>query len=180
MVSTSLGLSQVANTRIRCRHQSVNATGRFVWVETSAPSVESGCETMRHRCYSELRRLETFEERFDYLQMVGQVGDPTFGYDRWANQQFYASPQWQHVRNEVILRDNGCDLGVPGYEVHYGLLVHHMNPMTMDDIGRGRSWILDPEFLICTSKQTHNALHYGGELPRRRPVERRSGDTKLW
>lgn len=134
----------------------------------------------RTRRYSELRQLETFDERFEYLSLVGQVGEQTFGHDRWMNQRFYASPQWQHVRNEVILRDNGCDLGVPGYEVHYGILVHHMNPVTMEDIGRGRSWILDPQFLICTSKLTHNALHYGGEAPRREPVERRPGDTKLW
>jgi hypothetical protein len=135
---------------------------------------------MRTRRYRELRRLETYEERFEYLSLVGQVGAPTFGNDRWLNQRFYTSPQWKHVRDEVILRDNGCDLGVPGYEVHYGLLVHHMNPMTAEDILHGHEWILDPEFLICTSKLTHNALHYGGELPRGRPVERRPGDTKLW
>lgn len=134
----------------------------------------------RVRSYSELRRFDTFEERFDYLSLVGQVGEATFGYDRWANQQFYRSSQWHHVRDEVILRDMGCDLGVPGYEVHYGLLVHHMNPMTVEDIEQGHDWILNPEFLICTSKQTHNAIHYGGELPRRRVVERRPGDTKLW
>ena len=135
---------------------------------------------MRSRRYSELRRLETFEERFDYLRLVGEVGGVTFGRDRWLNQQFYTSLQWKRVRDEVILRDNGCDLGVPGHEVRFGLLVHHMNPMTVEDIEQGSSWILDPEFLICTSKQTHNAIHYGGDLPRRRPVERRPGDTKLW
>jgi hypothetical protein len=97
-----------------------------------------------------------------------------------VNQQFYRSPQWHQVRDHVILRDMGCDLGVPGYEVRFGLLVHHMNPMTVEDIEQGRDWILDPEFLICTSKQTHNAIHYGGELPRRRVVERRPGDTRLW
>lgn len=133
----------------------------------------------RVRTYSELCRFDTFEERFDYLSLVGQVGEATFGYDRWVNQQFYRSPQWHQVRDHVILRDMGCDLGVPGYEVHYGLLVHHMNPMTVEDIEQGHDWILDSEFLICTSKQTHNAIHYGGELPRRR-VERRPGDTKLW
>jgi hypothetical protein len=132
------------------------------------------------RRYRELRRFETFEERFDYLSLVGQVGEATFGYDRWVNQQFYRSPQWHQVRDHVILRDMGCDLGVPGYEVRFGLLVHHMNPMTVEDIEQGGDWILDPEFLICTSKQTHNAIHYGGELPRRRVVERRPGDTRLW
>lgn len=135
---------------------------------------------MRNRRYSELRRLETFEERFDYLSLVGQVGESTFGHNRWMNQRFYTSPEWHHVRNQVILRDMGCDLGIPGYEVHYGLLVHHMNPVTMEDIGRQRSWILDPEYLICTSKQTHNAIHYGGESPRRQLVERTPGDTRLW
>lgn len=135
---------------------------------------------MRHRRYAELRRLDTFDERFDYLSLIGQVGDPTFGPNRWVNQRFYTSPQWKQVRDYVIVRDNGCDLGVPGYEVHYGLLVHHMNPMTVDDIVEGQAWILDPEFLICTSKLTHNALHYGGESPRSRVVERRAGDTKLW
>lgn len=135
---------------------------------------------MRHRRYRELRRLRTFEERFDYLSLAGQVGEATFGFDRWVNQRFYTSPQWKHVRDEVILRDMGCDLGIPGYEVSFGLLVHHMNPMTVEDIELGRDWILDPEFLICTSKQTHNAIHYGGEMPRPLPVERRPGDTKLW
>lgn len=135
---------------------------------------------MRHRRYAELRRFDTFDERFDYLSLVGQVGDPTFGSNRWVNQRFYTSPQWKQVRDYVIVRDNGCDLGLPGYEVHYGLLVHHMNPMTVDDVVEGQDWILDPEFLICTSKQTHNALHYGGESPRSRVVERRAGDTKLW
>jgi hypothetical protein len=137
---------------------------------------------MRTRRYSELRQLETFEERYEYLKLDGQVGDPTFGYARWMNQRFYTSPQWKRVRDHVILRDNGCDLGVPGYEVHFGLLVHHMNPMTAEDIEHGRSWILDPEYLICTSKRTHNALHYGSpdHLLPKRGVERRPGDTKLW
>lgn len=136
---------------------------------------------MRTRRYAELRRLETFEERFEYLYLAGQVGEATFAHDRWVNQRFYTSPQWRNVRDIVILRDNGCDLGIPGHEVRFGLLVHHMNPMTVEDIEHGRDWILDPEYLICTSKRTHNALHYGGAdhlLPRR--VERRPGDTKLW
>lgn len=136
---------------------------------------------MRTRCYSELRRLETFDERFEYLRLDGQVGDATFGFARWLNQNFYRSPQWKRVRDEVILRDNGCDLGIPGHEVRFGLLVHHMNPMTVEDIEHGRSWILDPEFLICASKRTHNALHYGGAdhlLPKR--GERKPGDTRLW
>lgn len=136
----------------------------------------------RVRSYSDLRRLRTFDERFEYLSLDGQVGEATFGYERWVNQRFYTSVQWKHARQEVVLRDMGCDLGIPGHEVHYGLLVHHMNPMTAEDIRNGADWILDPEFLICTSKQTHNALHYGSEnhLLSRAVVERRPGDTKLW
>ena len=137
---------------------------------------------MRVRRYSELRRIETFDERFEYLRLDGQVGEATFGYARWVNQHFYTSAQWRQVRNLVILRDNSCDLGIPGHEVRYGLLVHHMNPMTVEDIEHGRDWILDPEFLICTSKRTHNALHYGGadHLLPKLGVERKPGDTKLW
>lgn len=136
---------------------------------------------MRSRRYSELRRLETFEERFEYLDLRGQVGEATFGHNRWINQRFYASLEWKHVRDQVILRDMGCDLGVPGYEIHFGLLVHHMNPVTMEDIGRRRSWILNPEYLITTSKRTHNAIHYGDESLIPRPVvARQPGDTKLW
>lgn len=137
---------------------------------------------MRSRCYSELRRYDTFEERFDYLNLDGQVGEATFGDNRWLNQRFYTSVQWKQVRDFVIVRDMACDLGVPGHEVPFGLLVHHMNPMSVEDILHGHDWILDPEFLICTSKQTHNALHYGVDellLPRG-PIERRPGDTKLW
>lgn len=149
-------------------------------MRASVSSVDDSYPTMRVRRYRELRRLETFEERFEYLRLDGQVADPTFGHARWMNQVFYTSQQWKSVRDHVIVRDMGCDLGVPGYEVHHGLLVHHMNPVTVEDIAEGRDWILDPEFLICTSKQTHNAIHYGGDLPRRRPVERRAGDTRLW
>lgn len=136
---------------------------------------------MKFRRYSELRRFQTFEDRFDYLRLDGQVGEATFGFDRWVNQRFYTSIQWKHSRNEVIVRDNGCDLGIPGHEVPFGLLVHHMNPLTVEDIENGADWILDPEFLICTSKRTHNAIHYGDDSLLPRPVvERRAGDTKLW
>lgn len=136
---------------------------------------------MRTRRYSELRRLETFEERFEYLNLVGQVGEATFGFDRWVNQRFYRSPQWKHVRNVVILRDNGCDLGVPGREVHRDMLVHHMNPIRVEDIEGGAEWILDPEYLIVTCKRTHNAIHYGDASLLARPhVERRPGDTTPW
>lgn len=136
---------------------------------------------MRSRTYSELRRLATFEERFDYLVLRGEVGQATFGFDRWANQQFYRSRQWKRVRDEVIVRDNGCDLGVLGYDIHANLIVHHMNPITPEDLGNGEDWVLDPEFLITTTHRTHNAIHYGDDsLLVKPPVERRAGDTKLW
>jgi len=97
------------------------------------------------------------------------------------NQRFYKSLEWKRVRDQVILRDNGCDLGIPGYEIHTGLVIHHMNPMSVDDIKHGEDWIIDPNFLITTSLQTHNAIHYGDEtlLPRG-PIERKAGDTTLW
>jgi len=133
------------------------------------------------RRYSELRRLETLKERFDYLKLRGVVGQATFGFDRYMNQGFYHSREWKNVRNAVIVRDNGCDLGVDGYEVHNRLYIHHMNPMTVDDIVQGNVDILDPEFLIAVTHQTHNAIHYGDERLLPRPlVERRPGDTKLW
>lgn len=136
---------------------------------------------MRTRSYSELRQLETFEERFEYLDLRGQVGEATFGFDRWMSQAFYHSRQWFLIRAEVIVRDNGCDLGVPGYEIGFGPLVHHMNPVTPEDLQRGEEWIVDPEYLITTSHRTHNAIHYGdSSLLRRGPMERTPGDTKLW
>lgn len=135
----------------------------------------------RIRSYSELKHLETFEERFDYLSLGGEVGVSTFGFDRWINQAFYKSREWRSARNAVILRDNGCDLGVSGFEIHVTLLVHHMNPITPKDIGTGDDVLLDPEYLITTTINTHNAIHYGDKslLPQKH-VERRAGDTKLW
>lgn len=133
------------------------------------------------RSYSELRRINSFEGRFEYLVLHGHVGEATFGFDRWINQQFYTSRSWHEVRNEVIIRDYGCDLGVVGYDIHHGLLVHHMNPVTPDDIKHGEDWILDPEYLITTTLSTHNAIHYGdATLLVSRPIERQPGDTKLW
>lgn len=133
------------------------------------------------RTYSELRRFETFEERFDYLELKGSVGESTFGFDRWLNQRFYTSREWRWARNFVIARDNGCDLGIPGFEIHSGALVHHMNPVSLDDIVHGNEDILDPEFLILVSLNTHNAIHYGGrDRLSKPPVERQAGDTKLW
>jgi hypothetical protein len=133
------------------------------------------------RSYSELRRIETFEGRFHYLSLRGQVGESTFGFDRWMNQEFYRSREWRNLRYHVIARDRGCDLGVEGYELHSNLYIHHMNPMTTADIAHGDPSILDPEFLITTSLPTHGAIHYGDESLLARPlVPRRAGDTKLW
>lgn len=135
----------------------------------------------RIRRYSELRRFETFEDRFDYLILRGEAFERTFGADRWINQEFYASRAWRRVRQAVVLRDNSCDLGVEGFDIHTDLLVHHMNPMSSRDIEDGADWILDPEFLITTTKRTHNAIHYGDASLLPRPfVERKAGDTKLW
>jgi hypothetical protein len=133
------------------------------------------------KSYQELRYLNTFEERFDYLKLVGIVGKSTFGFDRWINQHFYNSHEWKLVRDFVIVRDDGCDLGIPDFEIYSGLLIHHMNPISAEDIKHGEEWILDPNFLITTSLLTHNAIHYGNDnlLPRG-PSERKSGDTKLW
>jgi hypothetical protein len=136
---------------------------------------------MRIRTYQELSRLETFEERYDYLKLGGEVGVATFGFDRWVNQRFYQSREWRLARNGVIVRDDGCDLGVPGYEIEAKLLVHHINPLLPEDLEYGESWIFDPEFLITTSKRTHNAIHYGDASLLPQPhVERTPGDTRLW
>lgn len=136
---------------------------------------------MKVRSYSELRRFVTFEERFDYLSMPGEVGEATFGFDRWMNQRFYRSREWKQVRDAVVFRDGGCDLGIPGLEIHAQLVVHHMNPVTPQALMEGEEWILDPEYLITTTHRTHNALHYGDiSLIPTGPVERRPGDTRLW
>jgi hypothetical protein len=135
----------------------------------------------RIRTYSELSRLSTFEDRYQYLKLGSSVGESTFGFDRWVNQEFYRSREWKNVRDRVIVRDNGCDLGVSGYEIHTNLIVHHMNPISIDDLKYGYEWILDPNFLITTSHRTHNAIHYGDEnlLPKKFVVRKR-GDTSLW
>lgn len=133
------------------------------------------------RTYSEMAKFKDFEDRFDYLRLRGNVGESTFGFDRHVNQAFYTSYEWKNVRDRVIVRDNGCDLGVNGYEIHAELLVHHINPMVIDDILHAEEWIIDPEYLITTCHQTHNAIHYSNELLLPRVVpERKPGDTKLW
>jgi len=136
---------------------------------------------MRIRTFSELRRLRTFEERFEYLQLRGGVGNSTFGYERWMNQQFYTSTQWRNLRHEIIARDNGLDLAFEGHEIHNKIVIHHMNPMSPEDIENGNEDILNPEFLITTTHRTHNAIHYGDKSLLEQPlVERRPGDTRLW
>lgn len=135
----------------------------------------------RVKSYSELRRLQTFEDRFDYLMLSGEVGASTFGFDRWINQEFYTSSEWRHTRRQIILRDEGCDLGIEGREINGGLVVHHMNPMTPNDIIHKELWILDPEYLITVSSETHNAIHYGDRSQLRQPyIPRSPGDTRLW
>lgn len=133
------------------------------------------------RSYSELSFLKTFEDRFDYLKLGGGVGRATFGFDRHINQKFYMSIEWEEVRQHVIVRDVGCDLGIEGYEIHINPLIHHMNPMTVDDIIHREDWILDPEYLILTTTRTHNDIHFGTEKRYPRVVtERTPSDTKLW
>lgn len=132
------------------------------------------------RTYSELSRLDTFEDRFAYLVLNGAVGRETFGFDRWMNQEFYRSHEWKQIREFVIVRDNGCDLGLPGYEIFERPLVHHMNPMTPDDVIHGDESIINPEYLITASHQTHNDIHYRGSSSKPKLVVRSSGDTKLW
>ena len=134
------------------------------------------------RTYSELTLLPTFEERFRYLKLGGKVGADTYGFDRYLNQQFYQhDPMWRSSRDTVIIRDNGCDLGVEVYEIHGKIIVHHMNPVSMDDIIKKRDWIYDPEFLICTVHNTHNAIHYGDEhLLTKAPIVRTKNDTCPW
>lgn len=133
------------------------------------------------RTYSELKTFETFDERFEYLKLGGSVGRATFGFDRHINQTFYRSRLWKRARDQVIIRDNGCDLGISGYEIHADLLIHHMNAISVDDILSGEEWLIDPEFLITTTQRTHNAIHYGVDLQMPPVVVQRSpGDTKLW
>lgn len=133
------------------------------------------------RTYSELITLPTFEDRYSYLQLNGAVGKDTFGFDRYINQQFYRSKEWQRIRDEVIIRDNACDLGMEGYEIHGRIYVHHMNPIMVRDIQSNSDYLMNPEFLICTTHRTHNAIHYGDEsLLARAPIERTKNDTCPW
>ena len=133
------------------------------------------------RCYSELIKLLTFEERFQYLQLSGKVGRETFGFDRYLNQVFYRSKEWKSIRDRIVVRDNGCDLGSEGFDIYGRILIHHMNPISAKDITDRTQLLLNPEYLICTCHTTHNAIHYGDEnLLITAPVERKPNDTCLW
>ena len=133
------------------------------------------------KTYSELITIPTFKERYEYLRLKGLVGEETFGYDRYLNQSFYKSREWMDIRDYVIIRDNGCDLGMPGHEIHRRILIHHMNPITKEDILRRSKFLLDPEYLISTIKTTHDAIHYGDEnLLMNEPIVRTKNDTCPW
>ena len=136
---------------------------------------------MSIRTYTDLSKLHTFKERYDYLRLGGKVGEDTFGFDRWLNQVFYRSQEWKSIRNYVIVRDNACDLGVEGYDIYDRVLIHHMNPITLEDISRRSDYLLNPEYLISTTHGTHNAIHYGDEsLLFLGTVERTRNDTCPW
>lgn len=133
------------------------------------------------KSYRELIRLPTFEERFAYLKMGGSVGRETFGFDRYLNQAFYNSREWKRTRRDIIVRDESCDLGIFDREIFGKIVIHHINPITIEDLENGDWCVYDPNNLICTSPETHNAIHYGDEsLLSLLPKERRRGDTKLW
>ena len=146
------------------------------------------CETMEGkviqmsiRTYSELITLPTFEERFRYLQLGGKVGEDTFGHDRYLNQMFYTSDEWRRIRRDVIVRDNGCDLGIQDREIHGLIIIHHMNPITIEDISNRSEFLLNPEYLISTVKNTHDAIHFSDErILITDPIERRPNDTCPW
>ena len=133
------------------------------------------------KTYSELIKYSTFEERFRYLSLKGQVGEETYGFDRWINQRFYRSPEWRQIRDFIIVRDSGCDLGIIGREIPDRVIVHHINPILVDDIKDVTEFLFNPEFLICTSHNTHQAIHYGDEsLLISEPVQRTANDTCPW
>ena len=133
------------------------------------------------RTYSELIKLPTFEERFEYLSLNGSVGQATFGYDRYLNQILYNSPEWKRFRRDIIIRDNGCDLACEGYEIRGRIIIHHINPISIEDIVNRNPMVFDPENVITTTHNTHNAIHYGDkELLVTGPIERSANDTCPW
>ena len=136
---------------------------------------------MSIRTYSELILLPTFEERYEYLRLDGRVGEETLGFNRWLNQTFYKSEEWLFMRDKIIVRDNGCDLGISGRDIYSRILIHHMNPITKEDILRRSDILLNPEYLICVTPNTHRAIHYGNSnLLIKDPIERRPNDTCPW
>lgn len=138
-------------------------------------------KTMIIRTYSELITIPTFEKRYEYLRLGGRVGEETFGFDRYLNQAFYTSNEWRDIRDYVIVRDNGCDLAMIDREIYGKILVHHMNPVSVDDIMNRSKYLLDPEYLICTTKITHDAIHYGdSSLLITEPIERTKNDMCPW
>ena len=136
---------------------------------------------MSIRTYSELITIPTFEERFKYLQLKGSVGKDTFGYDRYLNQVLYRSPEWKRLRNQIIIRDGGCDLACDGYDIYNKVLIHHLNPITVEDVLTRSRNVFDPDNLVCVSHSTHNAIHYGdGDLLVTGPIIRTKNDTCPW
>ena len=136
---------------------------------------------MSIRTYSELITIPTFEERFEYLQLKGSVGKDTFGYDRYLNQVLYRSPEWKRLRNQIIIRDGGCDLACDGYDIYSKVLIHHMNPITVEDVLTRSRKVFDPDNLVCVSHSTHNAIHYGDvDLLVSGPIIRTKNDTCPW
>ena len=136
---------------------------------------------MSIRTYSELITIQTFEERFEYLQLKGSVGKDTFGYDRYLNQVLYRSPEWKRLRNQIIIRDGGCDLACDGYDVYGKILIHHLNPITVEDVLTRSRKVFDPDNLVCVSHNTHNAIHYGDvDLLATGPIIRTKNDTCPW
>ena len=136
---------------------------------------------MSIRTYSELITIPTFEERFEYLQLKGSVGKDTFGYDRYLNQVLYRSPEWKRLRNQIIIRDDGCDLACDGYDIYGKVLIHHLNPITVEDVLARSRKVFDPDNLVCVSHNTHNAIHYGDvDLLVTGPIIRTKNDTCPW
>ena len=136
---------------------------------------------MSIKTYSELITIPTFEERFEYLQLKGSVGKDTFGYDRHLNQVLYRSPEWKRLRNQIIIRDCGCDLACEGYDIHSKVLIHHLNPITVEDVLARSRKVFDPDNLVCVSHNTHNAIHYGNvDLLITGPIIRTKNDTCPW
>ena len=137
--------------------------------------------SMRNKSYLELIQIPTFQERYEYLKIGGRIGEETFGFDRHLNQTLYRSSEWKHFRRQIIIRDKGCDLGCEGYELYDKILIHHINPITIDDVLNRASCIFDPNNVICTSLNTHNAIHYGdSELLVTEPIKRTKNDTCPW